>query len=117
MARGWQRGSSRKRRNWDLGFDHSRHCERSEAIHLSPRRGMDCFASLAMTRRREMHFITLDSETDFDGWRKAARVLALNNVKPSDVSWRVAGDALELFEPTAPPLESPAGTFNVPAKF
>jgi len=64
-----------------------------------------------------MHFITLDSETDFDGWRKAARVLALNNVKPSDVSWRVAGDALELFEPTAPPLDPSNGTFNVPAKF
>jgi hypothetical protein len=26
-----------------------RHCERSEAIHLSPCRGMDCFAALAMT--------------------------------------------------------------------
>ena len=26
-----------------------RHCERSEAIHLSPRRGVDCFAALAMT--------------------------------------------------------------------
>ncbi len=64
-----------------------------------------------------MHFITLDSETDFDGWRKAARVLALNDVKPSDVTWRVADDAPELFEPTAPPLEPPPGTFNVPAKF
>ena len=29
-----------------------------------------------------MHFITLDSETDFEGWRKAARALALNDVKP-----------------------------------
>src|SRR5215207_559596 len=64
-----------------------------------------------------MHFITLDSETDFDGWRKAARALALNDVKPSDVSWRVAYDAPELFEPTAPPLAPPDGTFNVPAKF
>jgi probable DNA metabolism protein len=64
-----------------------------------------------------MHHITLDSETDFDGWRKAARTLALNDVKPSDVTWRVAGDAPELFEPTAPPLEPPEGTFNVPAKF
>jgi DNA polymerase len=36
-----------------------------------------------------MHHITLDSETDFDGWRKAPRALALNDVKPSDVSWRV----------------------------
>ena len=64
-----------------------------------------------------MHHITLDSETDFDGWRKAARALALNDVKPSDVSWRVADDAPELFEPTAPPLEPPSGTFNVPARF
>ena len=64
-----------------------------------------------------MHHITLDSETDFDGWRKAARALALSDVKPSDVSWRVADDAPELFEPTAPPLEPPPGTFNVPAKF
>ncbi|KRQ99391.1 UdgX family uracil-DNA binding protein [Bradyrhizobium valentinum] len=64
-----------------------------------------------------MHHITLDSETDFDGWRKAARALALNDVKPSDVTWRVAGDAPDLFEPTAPPLAPPHGTFNVPAKF
>jgi uracil-DNA glycosylase len=64
-----------------------------------------------------MHFITLDSETDFDGWRKAARALALNDVTPSDVSWRVAGDAPELFEPTTPPSEPQQGTFNVPARF
>ncbi|MEH2535736.1 uracil-DNA glycosylase family protein [Bradyrhizobium sp. AZCC 1588] len=64
-----------------------------------------------------MHHITLDSETDFDGWRKAARALALNDVKPSDVSWRVADDAPELFAPTAPPLDPPQGTFNVPARF
>jgi probable DNA metabolism protein len=64
-----------------------------------------------------MHYITLDSETDFDGWRKAARALALNDVKPSDVTWRVTGDAPELFAPTAPPPEAPAGTFNVPARF
>jgi uracil-DNA glycosylase len=63
------------------------------------------------------HIITLDSETDFDGWRKAARALALNDVKPSDVTWHVAGDTSELFEPTTPPLEPPPGTFNVSAKF
>src|SRR5207237_7603376 len=28
-----------------------RHCERSEAIHIAARRKLDCFASLAMTRR------------------------------------------------------------------
>ena len=64
-----------------------------------------------------MHHITLDSETDFDGWRKAARALALNDVRPSDVTWRVADDAPELFEPTAAPLEPPHGTFSVPGKF
>ncbi len=64
-----------------------------------------------------MHHITLDSETDFDGWRKAARALALNDVKPSDVIWNVAGDAPELFAPTAPPLEPPHGTFNVSSRF
>ena len=64
-----------------------------------------------------MHHITLDSETDFDGWRKAARALALNDVKPSDVTWNVAGGAPELFAPTAPPLEAPEGTFSVSARF
>jgi uracil-DNA glycosylase len=64
-----------------------------------------------------MHHITLDGETDFDGWRKAARALALNDVKPSDVIWNVAGDAPELFAPTVPPLEPPHGTFNVSARF
>src|SRR5258707_10268726 len=64
-----------------------------------------------------MHLITLDSETDFDGWRKAARTLALNNVMPSDVTWHVRGNEPELFEPFAPPLETLHGTFNVSAKF
>jgi hypothetical protein len=32
-----------------------RHCERSEAIHPSASRAMDCFAALAMTRRELCH--------------------------------------------------------------
>jgi uracil-DNA glycosylase len=64
-----------------------------------------------------VHHITLDGETDFGGWRKAARALALNDVTPTDVTWTVAGDAPELFAPTSPPLEPPNGTFNVSAKF
>jgi probable DNA metabolism protein len=66
-----------------------------------------------------MHFIILDSETDFEGWRKAARGLVLHHVPPSDVRWWVQGNAPELFEPSATtlPLEAPQGTFNVPAKF
>jgi DNA polymerase len=65
-----------------------------------------------------MHFIRLDSETDFEGWRKAARALALNDVPPPNVSWTVQGKERELFETTlTPPLEAPHGTFNVSAKF
>ncbi|MBR1148412.1 UdgX family uracil-DNA binding protein [Bradyrhizobium sp. AUGA SZCCT0431] len=64
-----------------------------------------------------MHHITLDSETDFDGWRKAARTLVLNDVSPADVTWRVQGDAPELFESTTPLPDPPNATFNVPAKF
>jgi probable DNA metabolism protein len=34
--------------------------------------------------------VRLESETDFAGWRDAARRLASNEVKPEDVSWHVA---------------------------
>ncbi|MET3844878.1 UdgX family uracil-DNA binding protein [Bradyrhizobium sp. OAE829] len=64
-----------------------------------------------------MHTITLEHETDFDGWRKAARTLVLNDVSPADVTWRVQGDAPELFESTTPLPDPPNATFNVPAKF
>jgi uracil-DNA glycosylase len=64
-----------------------------------------------------MHLITLDSETDFEGWRKAARSLALHEVKPTDVTWIVRGDESELFAPAAETLETPQGTFAVSAKF
>jgi probable DNA metabolism protein len=65
-----------------------------------------------------MHFITLESETDFDGWRAAARELALNDVTPADVTWTVKGSQPELFEPAAlAPLEPRDGTFNVPGRF
>jgi probable DNA metabolism protein len=66
-----------------------------------------------------MHHIILDGETDFDGWRKAARTLVFNNVQPPDVSWSVHGNEPGLFEAsvTKTPLQAPEGTFSVPAKF
>jgi uracil-DNA glycosylase len=65
-----------------------------------------------------MHFNILDSETDFDDWRKAARALVLNGVKPSEVTWTVRGHEGEPFRPPVDvSLEVPRGTFNVPAKF
>jgi probable DNA metabolism protein len=66
-----------------------------------------------------MHSITLDSDTDFAGWRKAARALVLNDVNPSEVTWTVQGHAPDLFGPstsTALP-DAPSGSFNVSAKF
>ena len=68
---------------------------------------------------KRMHFITLDSETDFDGWRVAARTLVLQEIKPSDVTWTVQGNASELFATATemPPLENPRGSFSVSAKF
>src|SRR6266481_460605 len=70
-----------------------------------------------------MHLITLNSETDFDGWRKAARTLALNEIKPSDVTWTVRGNAPQWPGPPASdqPLQTPPGnfhgSFSVSAKF
>ena len=61
-----------------------------------------------------MHLITLVHETDFDGWRRAARALVLNGVPPSEVTWRVrgAGEAADAIA-----LEAPDDSFRVPAKF
>src|ERR1700733_5043630 len=68
-----------------------------------------------------MHFINLDNETDFKGWRTAARTLILNDVKPAHVTWTVRGNEPELFAAVAEPSPhepaKPAATFNVPAKF
>ena len=66
-----------------------------------------------------MHTVTLDSETNFDGWRQAARQLALNGVKPQDVTWIARNAEPELFAATeADHLpDTTEGTFNVPVKF
>ncbi|MGV7214561.1 UdgX family uracil-DNA binding protein [Bradyrhizobium sp. UFLA05-112] len=69
-----------------------------------------------------MYLITLDSETDFDGWRKAARALALHHIAPADVTWGVPGQTKDQIPPglseapSLPPIEI-ENTFNVPANF
>jgi probable DNA metabolism protein len=54
-----------------------------------------------------MKSIILESETDFAGWRAAARALALGDVAPENVVWSV-GAPSDLFagEIPAPPVES-----------
>ena len=66
-----------------------------------------------------MHLITLDNDTDFEGWRKAARALVLNGVNPSDVTWNTPSQAPELFAPIAATSlpDVPHATFTVSAKF
>src|SRR5699024_9290225 len=63
--------------------------------------------------------IILDNDTDFEGWRSAARALALHDVAPRDVVWRASGNEPDLFASAAAVL--PDGphdlTFNVPAQF
>jgi probable DNA metabolism protein len=63
-----------------------------------------------------MHVIKLAHEIDFDGWRDAARKLALSDVAPSDVSWLAGADQSELFAATATPV-AVSGHLNVPRAF
>lgn len=64
-----------------------------------------------------MHVIVLTSEIDFDGWRSAARALALNDVSPRDITWTAANRDAGLFEPSPLPEFDPNRTFNVPSAF
>ena len=64
--------------------------------------------AIAAARIAARHIVRLASQTDFAGWRDAARALALNGVDPADVSWTVDGDDPgDLFA-------SPAGTADLP---
>jgi uracil-DNA glycosylase len=69
-----------------------------------------------------MYLITLDSQTDFDGWRKSARALALHHIAPMDVTWSVQGQTKDQMPPglseapSLPPVDIES-TFNVPANF
>lgn len=64
-----------------------------------------------------MHRVKLASPVDFEGWRDAARRLALAGVLPEDVAWAVDGQDDDLFagEPV-PPISAEAG-FSVPRRF
>src|SRR5579864_5804162 len=65
-----------------------------------------------------MNYVVLEHETDFDGWRQAARTLVLDGVKPEDVTWCVRSDE-ELFAPTETISQprSSTETFSVSARF
>jgi uracil-DNA glycosylase len=53
-----------------------------------------------------MRRIVLESETDWQGWRQAARPLVLAGIEPGEVEWSVGG--------TGDALPEAAGTFHLP---
>jgi len=65
-----------------------------------------------------MRIIVLDNDTDFEGWRKAARRLALNDVKPAEVTWTVRkDDELSSASCVNDLPDAPQARFNVTAIF
>jgi uracil-DNA glycosylase len=65
-----------------------------------------------------MHVAHLADEDDFEGWRDAARRLAMAGVAPGQVSWRVGGDPGDLFADAGAALPPAAGAaFSVPRAF
>jgi DNA polymerase len=65
-----------------------------------------------------MHVATLSAEDDFEGWRNAARRLAMAGVAPGEVSWRVGGASGDLFGAgEAEPLPAGGSPFSVPRAF
>lgn len=50
-----------------------------------------------------MRIVRLASETDFDGWREAARALRLTEMSPAEVIWTVDDGAADIFAEAAPP--------------
>jgi len=59
-----------------------------------------------------MRVASLAAETDFAGWRDAARRLRAEGVAPEDVLWTVDGD---LFPPPGPDPVTPAADVPAPA--
>ena len=55
-----------------------------------------------------MRRVVLANETDWEGWRNAARALALSGVAPADVRWAVRSHDEE-----GDPLQAAAGGFSV----
>lgn len=64
-----------------------------------------------------MRVATLDSETDFDGWRKAARAFRSAGVRPGEAAFRVGRDDGGLFDELEPQDGGQGAQFPVPRAF
>jgi len=58
--------------------------------------------------------IDLPEETDFEAWRKAARLLLQNDIHPRHVVWRTPSSAASLLDSTYQSIESLTPTFMTP---
>jgi DNA polymerase len=63
-----------------------------------------------------MRHVTLSAEDDFEGWRTAARALALADIPADQVVWQVEGGPSDLFGGAAD-LPAPVGELAVPRSF
>jgi uracil-DNA glycosylase family protein len=66
--------------------------------------------------------VALAAADDFDGWRTAARALAVAHVPPAEVEWVVGGDDRDLFAaaetaPSPPAAPTDGAAFSVPRAF
>ncbi|MGY3446743.1 MULTISPECIES: UdgX family uracil-DNA binding protein [unclassified Bradyrhizobium] len=65
-----------------------------------------------------MRIIVLDNDTDFEGWRKAARRLATHDVQPAEVTWTIRrDDELSSAACANEWPDTPQAQFSVSAKF
>lgn len=64
-----------------------------------------------------MRVVTLEAPDDFDGWRDAARSLALAGVPPEDVVWQVGEAPADLFGDEAVIEMAGGAAFGVPRAF
>jgi probable DNA metabolism protein len=64
-----------------------------------------------------MHVAVLGGETDFEGWRKAARAFRLAGVRPERAAFRVGGGGEGLFDESLPASGSEVSPFSVPKAF
>lgn len=64
-----------------------------------------------------MRIISLAHEQDYEGWRRAARELALAGVPATDVRWEIGGAGRDLFDERSTPAAPVGGAFSVPRAF
>jgi DNA polymerase len=64
-----------------------------------------------------MPLVQLEHHEDFDGWREAARALALGRVPPGEVIWQVGEVPQDLFAGEPGPAPTPGAAFSVPRPF